>query len=293
MSQEQDKTIERLIRILGMLTNGERVTTKDLAEEFSVSIRTIQLDLNQRLSFLPILKEKGFYSLESYALGKLSFQDINNFAILSGIHGLYPSLDQNFIVDILNERVNKALLIKGGNYESIVDYLEQFEQIELAIIKHHKIAFGYKDKARVVEPYKLMNTNNIWYLLATEQGDLKSFTFTKLQSLALADESFKPDSSILETINKNETVWYSKKEIQVILEVDIVAAEYFLRRDLLPAQILLKQNSNGLTLSTKVAYDDEILQIVKQWIPHIKIISPEYLQEKLHEDLIHYLSTSF
>ena len=293
MKKEQDNTIERLIRILGMLTNGERVTTKDLADEFSVSVRTIQIDLNQRLSFLPIQKENGTYSLERYALGKLSFEDIKNFATLSGLNGLYPTLEQSFIVDILNERVNKALLIKGGTYEPIDKHLELFEQIELAIIQHRKIAFNYKEKARVVEPYKLMNTNNIWYLLATENGDLKSFTFTKLQNFILVEESFKPNQLTLDTINKDDTTWYSKNSIQVTLEVDAVAAEYFLRRDLLPAQVLLKQNGNGLTLSTKVAYDDEILQIVKQWIPHIKITSPEYLQEKLHQDLTHYLATSF
>ncbi|EAJ5955086.1 transcriptional regulator, partial [Campylobacter jejuni] len=39
---------------------------------------------------MPIQKENGKYFLESFTLGKLSFKDIQNFAILSGIQELYP-----------------------------------------------------------------------------------------------------------------------------------------------------------------------------------------------------------
>ncbi|MEY4504031.1 MAG: hypothetical protein RL154_323, partial [Pseudomonadota bacterium] len=43
-------------------------------------------------------------------------------------------------------------------------------------------------------------------------------------------------------------------------------------------------------VQTKIAFEDEILNIVKYWIPYIKIKSPIYLQEKLHNVLKEYMS---
>ena len=42
-------------------------------------------------------------------------------------------------------------------------------------------------------------------------------------------------------------------------------------------------------VSTNVSFDDEILNIVKQWIPYIEILKPVELQEKLEDVLKNYL----
>ena len=42
-------------------------------------------------------------------------------------------------------------------------------------------------------------------------------------------------------------------------------------------------------VSTNVSFDDEILNIVKQWIPYIEILKPIELQEKLEDVLKKYL----
>ncbi len=42
-------------------------------------------------------------------------------------------------------------------------------------------------------------------------------------------------------------------------------------------------------VSTNVSFDDEILNIVKQWIPYIEILKPVELQEKLEDVLKKYL----
>jgi predicted DNA-binding transcriptional regulator YafY len=71
-----------------------------------------------------------------------------------------------------------------------------------------------------------------------------------------------------------------------------VAKDYFLRKDILPNMKILEQKENSFTISTKVSYDDEILKVVKYWIPYIKIISPLYLQEKFTNILKDYLKTT-
>ncbi len=92
MTKSHDTLAFRLSIILTKLNSGEKFTARELAEEFNVSARTIQRDIKERLSCMSIEKDGDYYSMASYALSKLSFEDIKNFATLSGIKNLYPSL---------------------------------------------------------------------------------------------------------------------------------------------------------------------------------------------------------
>lgn len=59
-----DKLATRLAQILEKLNAGKRFSVEELVEEFGIQKRTIQRDLNECLSYLPLKKEKGFYFLQ-------------------------------------------------------------------------------------------------------------------------------------------------------------------------------------------------------------------------------------
>jgi predicted DNA-binding transcriptional regulator YafY len=128
--------------------------------------------------------------------------------------------------------------------------------------------------------------------LADENNQLKNFTFSKIERFNWEDESkkFTPKKEFLEQIEKNDTNWFSNESIEVILKIDNSAKEYFLRKEILPNKKLLEQNDEYFTISTIVSYDDEILRVVKSWLPYIKIVSPQYLQMKLNDTLIAYIN---
>ncbi len=289
MQKEHDKIGVRLGMILTKFNSGESFTVADLADEFDVSKKTIQRDLKVRLAYLPIEKKEGYYRLEKYCLGKLSFDDIKNFATFSGLKALYPSLDDTFIIDVLNKKINPSMHIKGHQYEDLSHKLDDFTAIASAIVKKEQIHFTYKKKQRVVSPYRLLNTNGIWYLAGTQKGTLKAFSFSKITDLKSSNIPFAVDKKIVETIEDDSSTWFTKNHIEVTLEVDVSVAEYFLRRPLLPHQKVLESTDEKLVLFTKVAYEEEILRVVRYWMPHITILTPVYLQEKLEEGLRKYL----
>ncbi|MCV3384782.1 WYL domain-containing protein [Campylobacter lari] len=285
---DKDKLSTRLVAILQYLNNGERFSLEELAQEFNVSIRTIQRDLHDRLAFIPIKKENGKYFLESYVLGKLSFKDIQNFAILSGIDKLYPSLDKEFLNDLLNEKINKAFLVKTQNYETLDR--EIFEKLSAAIIANHPIKFHYKDKNRHVNPYKLINIENIWYLLADESDTLKTFTFSKITRLYIEKkENFTLKEDFLKQIQKNQSNWISKDNKEAILKLDKKAKEYFLRKNALAKYECIDEDENFIYIKAFYTYDDELLNLIRYWIPYIKIQKPLALKEKLFEQLNAYM----
>ena len=112
-SNNHDTLVYRLAQMLVKLNQGERLDPSVLADEFGVNLRTIQRDLNARFAYLPLQKTDGRYHLDPTFLGKLSTKDIERFAGLAGICGLFPSLNDDFLRDIFDTRVQATLLVKG------------------------------------------------------------------------------------------------------------------------------------------------------------------------------------
>ncbi|MGI7718083.1 helix-turn-helix transcriptional regulator [Campylobacter jejuni] len=271
--KEYDKLSIRLVQILSKFNNGESLSAQELAQEFNVDTRTIQRDLNERLAFMSIKKENGRYVLESFALGKLSFKDIQNFATLSGIAELYPKLDQGFIVDLLSHRVNKVLMVKNEGFQK-VDY-ELFKDLSVAILRHNVLNFFYKDKERQIKPYKLVNYKGIWYLLGDENDKLKHFNLDKISKLRTKNENFIPNEKLEEQIQSDPNIWLGESK-EVILKLDKMLRNILFRKEILS--------------NYQIIDEDEILHLVKQWIPYIKILAPIELKTRLENILKSYLN---
>ena len=284
-----EKLAKRLAYILTKLNNGERFTLKELALEFACDTRTISRDLKERFIYLPIEKEGNYYFLRDYALGKLNLEDIKNFATISGIKSLYPTLTNQFLTEILENKINKAFLVKNSGFEMIENKKDDFEKLSRAIINHHVVKFIYKDKEKIVEPYKLINSNGVWYLCANDSGKLKTYAFTKIENLKIKQDKFDLNSELLKEIEKDEINWVSNDAKEVHLKIDNSAKEYFLRKKVLSNMIILEETSEYFIVSTKIAFDDEIINLVKYWIPYIEIISPNDLSEKLNNILNSYI----
>ena len=75
----------------------------------------------------------------------------------------------------------------------------------------------------------------------------------------------------------------------MMLEIKSEAMSYFKRKKFLLNFKIISEDEYRIILSTKVAYDDDILRVVKYWLPFIKIKEPEYLRMKFERLLGEYL----
>jgi len=295
MSGEHETIVYRLAQILIKLNQGQRVEPRKLADEFGVNLRTIQRDLNQRFAYLPLIKEEGRYHLDGFALGKLSTKDIDRFAALTGVLGLFPSLHDDFLRELFDEHISAALLVRGHNYEDISGRKSDFRLLEQAINDRRVVRFKYaadgkRISAREVEPYRLLNHKGIWYLVAVDESKLKTFAFSRLSVPTLSDTKFVPDAKYHERLAKEDGIWLSDKPIEIILKIDSSVAGYFKRRKLIANQVIEKELADGgLLVSTRVGHANQVLPIVRYWIPHIRIVSPDILQTELEDVLTEYL----
>lgn len=294
-NNNHDTLVYRLAQILVKLNQGEMLDPQALSNEFGVNLRTIQRDLNVRFAYLPLQKTSGRYHLDAAFLGKLSTRDIDRFAGLAGVRGLFPSLSDEFLQDIFDTRMQSAFLVKGHNYESLMGKEQLFRELEKAIIARHLISFDYAKPEGIksyfaVSPYKLINNKGIWYLSAVDGGKLKTFSFTKIEKLSMSKQTFPWDAKIDAQLEAEDGIWLSEEKQEVVMKISHEVAGYFKRRKLIANQVIEKElEDGGLIVSAKVGHPDQILPIVRYWIPNIRIISPEHLQLDLEKTITDYL----
>lgn len=294
-TRTHDTIVYRLAQILVKLNQGVKLDPQSLADEFGVNLRTIQRDLNVRFAYLPLQKTEGRYHLDPAFLGKLNTRDIERFAGLAGVRGLFPSLSDEFLGDIFDSSIQTALLVKGHNYENLSGKEELFRQLEGAIVARCHISFDYtKDESsksyKCVAPYKLINHKGIWYLVARDSEKIKTFTFSRIEQLSLHDSHFPHDPAIDMKLKEEEGIWFGDETKEIVVKIDAAIAGYFKRRKLIANQVIEKElEDGGLIVSAKVGHINQVLPIVRYWIPHIRIISPEGLQTELEQELRNYL----
>ena len=290
-----DTLVQRLAMMLVKLNQGEHLEPHALAEEFNVHVRTIQRDINERFGYLPLEKTDGAYRMSPAFLGRLTLKDIERFAALAGVAGLFPSLSVDFLRDIFDARVEPALMVKGHHYEDLRGKEEGFKAVERAIVGRRRIRFSYPgtqgQKTYEADPHKLVNVKGVWYLAARHDGKLKTFSFAKLDSPVVLPFTFEPDPGLLRQLEADDGIWTSDQPIEIVLTVDAQAAPYFRRRKLIANQVIDKELADGgLIVSAKVGHANQVLPIVRYWIPHLRIVAPKELAAELERGLGEFIS---
>lgn len=284
-----DTLVVRLSHILFKLNQGQKLEPHALAEEFGVNVRTIQRDLNDRFSYLPLQKMGGKYFLDPSCLGKMNGRDIEKFAALAGVQGLFPSLTEEFLKDIFDIRMQSAFLVKGHDHENLKGKEHTFRELELAITERRLVDFSYEKNSDVkfykkISPYKLLNHKGIWYLVAVDNDQIKTYVFAKIKAVILSECFFDVDQSLMKEVEGSDGIYFGNAKKEIVLKVDNEVAYYFKRRKILPNQVIDEElDDGGLIVSSRTSDDSHLMAIVRYWIPHLKIISPKSLANDFDE----------
>ena len=182
MLRKHEKLAERLASILVELNTTGQIDINELAERFSIGIRTLQKDLNERLVFLNWEQNgPGFYRLNRAQLGVFTKEDIERFAHFASVQDLFPKIDREFFQHSLNE----SIAVKGLHYETIQHRQQEFKQLQNAIEKHFIVQFTYQKLGtqsasnREIEPYVLLNKMGFGILSDLKMENKRPFALLK------------------------------------------------------------------------------------------------------------------
>ncbi|HII3142855.1 TPA: helix-turn-helix transcriptional regulator [Citrobacter braakii] len=282
-----DRLAQRLAETLILFHQQGQVTRSQLADKFAVSERTIFRDLS-RLS--PIIEHQGgeYYHLAPQYYLSLRTRDIQQLLDIAGASSVFAGQNAVFWSTLLHTEGLPQFTVKPLAAEHQVESAlsRSFGLLQQAITGQQCCTFVYKGKARRVEPYRLVNVKNLWYLAAMEQDNLKGFLLSGIRWLVVSKETFTPQMHIHQCIDEEDDVWFSLHKFPVRLHVSALVAGYFLRRSVLPGQAIETHHPDGsLDVTCRIADERQLLPIVRYWLPELRIISPESLHSVLVKQL--------
>ena len=300
---DYDKTLYRLNTILSRLNDGEALSVKELAIEFSVSDRTIQRDFNERLvSLYPIYQEKRLWRMQSgFKLEKQnSSEDDLILGILNklteGMGTIFSAKAKNILSKIHNESENP--IFAKNSMEDISTHLEEIQTLTEAIETKYSITCVYaKDRAKVrertIKPLKIVTFDGFWYLVGLNENDeIRKYYLKNITKIIITDTVFQSTTKIDTMLKDAVSIWFDaeKEPFKVQLKADAEIAKYFKRKPLPTQKIEEECDDGSIVISLVVTNETEVMQLVKCRLPHLHIIEPLWIKESIQNDIRNFLT---
>ena len=287
VSSKGEKLAQRISGILAQLHQGNHLDKHVLADRFQVDVRTIERDLAERLDGIVERNAQGHWQLVHAARGAIPARHLAEYARLSGTQNLFPDSSLPYLLLQLDKPGNRRTMqVQPAATEDLGATTPYFARLEAAIDHCFECRFEYKGKVRRVQPYRLIHKQGIWYLAATEGERLKNFSVTLVTGLEVDDgRRFSPKPEHHDYIDGKDDVWFTSETVEVILRVAPVAAHYFTRRALLPRQQHRVHADGALIVTSQISHLQQLLPVVRYWLPHVRIVQPTQWHEHLVSEL--------
>lgn len=293
-STKGEKLALRLSHILALLHQGDAIDKHELAQSFGVDVRTIERDLGERLLGIAERNSDGLWQLAKSARSTIPAIHLHGYAQLIGTAHVFPDTSLSYLLAQLETpEPQRTIRVQPTPHEDLRELSPHFARLQAAIEQRYECRFIYKGKPRHVQPYRLIHKNGVWYLAAEEAGRLKNFSVALIGGLQV-DEArhFTPKLAHQLYIDSKEDIWFTEASTEVLLRVAPSIAHYFNRRALLPQQQQRLDNDGSLLVTAQINHINQLLPVVRYWLPHVRIIRPMNWQQDLEAQLRDYLNQS-
>lgn len=301
MTQNYDKALSRLTTILSRLYQGEKLKSKELTEEFNVSLRTIQRDFSERLVNFPVHyhhTDKHWYMEDGFKLEKnISVEDTIVLDILENVSKNFGNMFHSQSSKLLHKLKNRhnCPIFTKLNMEDISSEIENLVKYEDAILNSNSIKVKYttetKSEEVKINPIKIVNFEGFWYIVATDSNNkLKSYRIKNTTLIKVYKNTFQISKEVETILNNAISIWFSDDEpFKVTLQIDNHVAKFFKEKPISTTQKIVSENDDFLIVSVLATSDWEIIPIVKSWIPFVKVLDPIHINEKVIEEAKKYI----
>ena len=230
--------IDRLIGILSVLLQKEKMTAPELAERFEVSRRTINRDIEDLCKAgIPIQTSQGtgggISIMEGYRLDRTILTSKDMQMILAGLRSLDSVSGSSYYFQLMEKiRTGSSEFISGRD-SILIDLSSWYgdsltpkiETIQDAVENRHLVRFQYYapsgESERTVEPYFLVFRWSSWYLWGwcKDRKDFRMFKLNRMDRIQKTDESFECRNIAMPDLS-NEKIFPGGIKVKVLFEPD-------------------------------------------------------------------------
>lgn len=288
--------IERVLRLMMMLTSNNRYTIEELSDKLETSPRTIYryLDTFKEAGF--VVSKKGNY----FRLDRKSryFKDISQlvhfteeeaYILNSAIESLHPTnaIKQNLkakLASIYDFKMLAECVVKGENARNVNSIIEAIENKKQIILKNYTSAHSKIVSDRIVEPLSFTtNYIQVWaYELSS--GKNKLFKLSRIGKVEILDKDWEYEKEHQEGLMDLFRI-NSFEQIPVKLKLGLRAASLLVEEYPLGEKYLspLPNDPSHFILDTWVCGYEGIGRFVLGLLDDIEILEGEGLKQFLKE----------
>ncbi len=286
--------IDRLIGILSILLQQDKVTAPFLAEKFEVSRRTINRDIEDLCKAgIPLVTSQGVNGgisiMEGYKIDSTLLTSADMQAILAGLRSLDSVSGTNRYAQLMEKlSVGASDLLPGGQH-ILIDLSSwsktalspKIELIHGAIEYGRCVSFQYYapkgESSRLLEPYYLIFRWASWYVwgYCRERKDYRLFKLNRMTELRM-EEPFEKQAAPLPDLS-NETVFPHTHLVKAL-----IAPEYRWRLiEEYGPDCYTPQEDGKLLFSFGFTDEDTILGWILSFQGGAELLEPAALRKRL------------
>ena len=287
--------IDRLIGILSILLQEEKVTALELAEKFEVSRRTINRDIEDLCKAgIPVVTSQGtgggISIMDGYKLDRTILSSKDMQTILAGLRSLDSVSGSRYYGQLMEKLKAGSSDYISGNASLLIDLSSwdkdslspKIELIQNAIEFGKTVKFQYYapggNTERRIEPYFLVFKWSSWYVYGycLLRSDYRLFKLNRMVNLSYAEDFEKRDKVPMPDLS-NERVFPPRAKVKAVFDASMkwqlmeeYGAESFIE---LPDGMLLFEHD----------YTDEegILSWLLSFKDKVTVLEPESMREQL------------
>lgn len=254
--------VDRLLSIIMVLLDKNRIGAKELADMFEVSPRTIYRDVDAiNLAGIPVRSVPGvgggFEIMPQYKLDKKIFSTDDLSTILMGLSSVSDMVQGNELTNALAKVKSfipaenaKDIKLKSSQISidlspwmcnrNIHNYLEIIKE---ALQENRLLSFEYADRqgnktSRTAEPYQLLLKSNHWYChgYCHKRNDYRLFKLSRMSNLKMKEETFTPRDYEKPLLDYDHTLTTKQTEVKIRIHKSVMerVLDYCTYEDLLP-----------------------------------------------------------
>ena len=287
--------MNRLFEIVYILLQKKSVTSKELAERFNVSKRTIYRDVDTlSLAGIPVYTEQGkgggISLLPDYVLNKSILSEQEQTEILSALQGLsnVTTAETNLVLQKLSAIFNKT----AANWLE-VDFSSWgfangkfFSDFKTAILEHRIVEFNYfssygEKTHRRIEPVQLWFKSRTWYVkgFCLARLDIRLFKLTRVKDLTVTDEHF-PERDLSAIRPSPVPDGHLKRDVTLKLKIEAIEPKMAYRvLDEFDEDMAEKQPDGSFIATVTFQEDEWLYGWILSFGDYIEVLEPEYIRE--------------
>jgi len=202
--------IDRLIGILSILLQKEMVTAPELAEQFEVSRRTINRDIESLCKAgIPIKTSQGtgggISIMNGYRMDRTILTSRDMQMIMAGLRSLDSVAGSSYYGQLMEKLQAGSSELVSGKESILIDLSSWYKttlapkisMIQDAIETRHLLEFKYfapsGESDRTIEPYYIVFKWTSWYVYGwcLKRKDYRLFKFNRMDKVLVSDKVFE------------------------------------------------------------------------------------------------------